>query len=115
MCWLLSGRISHYSRSCLSHGCTPYTLRSLDSLVKQEILAKVTKPIDWVNSLVCVASTSKSRLCLDPNDLNCAIAIKRTHFFTPTLEDILPKLNDAKCLMHPAVIGISSLPRRARC
>ena len=50
----------------------------------------------WVNSLVCIAkSTGKLRLCLDPNNLNCAI--KRPHYFTPTLEDILPKLNGAKC------------------
>ena len=70
--------------------------KELDSLVKQGILAKVTEPTDWVNSLVCVAkSTGALRLCLDPKDLNCAI--KRPHYFTPTLEDILPKLNGAKC------------------
>lgn len=35
------------------------------------------------------------RLCLDPKDLNQAI--KRPPYFTPTLEDVLPKLNGAKC------------------
>ena len=70
--------------------------KELDSLVEQEIFAKVTEPTDWVNSLVCVAkSTGALRLCLDPKDLNCAI--KRPHYFTPTLEDVLPKLNGAKC------------------
>jgi len=70
--------------------------KELDSLVDQGILAKVTEPTDWVNSLVCVPkSTGTLRLCLDPKDLNCAI--KRPHYFTPTLEDILPKLNGAKC------------------
>ena len=60
------------------------------------LLAKVTQPTDWVNSLVCVTkSTGALRLCLDPKDLNCAV--KRPHYFTPTLEDILPKLNGAKC------------------
>ena len=28
--------------------------KELDSLVTQGILAKVTEPTDWVNSLVCV-------------------------------------------------------------
>ena len=66
-----------------------------DSLVEQGILAKVAEPTDWVNSLVCVAKTIGAlRLCLDPKNLNCAI--KRPYYFTPTLEDILPKLNGAK-------------------
>ena len=68
----------------------------LDSLVTQRILAKVTEPTDWVNSLVCVTkSNSALRLCLDPKDLNQVI--KRPHYFTPTLEDILPKLSSARC------------------
>ena len=33
-------------------------------------------------------------LCLDPKDLNAAI--QREHHVTPTLEEILPKLADAK-------------------
>ena len=36
----------------------------------------------------------KIRLCLDPKDLNNAI--KRPHYYTPTFDDILPKLNGAK-------------------
>ena len=68
----------------------------LVSLVEQGILAKVTEPTDWVNSLVCVTkSTGALRLCLDPKDLNRAI--KRPHYLTPTLEDIPPKLNGAIC------------------
>ena len=63
--------------------------KELDSLVEQGILAKVTEPTDWVNSLVCIAKgTGALSLCLDPKDLNCAI--KRPLYFTPTLEDILP-------------------------
>ena len=54
----------------------------LVSLVEQGILAKVTEPTDWVNSLVCVTkSTGALRLCLDPKDLNRAI--KRPHYLTP--------------------------------
>ena len=72
--------------------------KELVSLVEQGILAKFTKPTDRVNFLVCVTkSTGALRLCLDPKDLNRAI--KRPHYFTPTLEDILPKLNGAKCFL----------------
>ena len=39
--------------------------------------------------------TGALRLCSDPQDLNCAI--KRPHYFTNTLQDVLPKLNGAKC------------------
>ena len=86
------------------HGCSPgeYHItidpagalkgplkKELDSLVQQEILVKVTKPTDWIDSLVCVSkSTWALRLCLDPRVLNQAI--KRPHYFTPTLVDILP-------------------------
>ena len=67
----------------------------LDKLVEQEIVAKVEQPTDWVNSFVCTTKPSGGvRLCLDPKDLNRAI--KRPHHFTPTFEDILPKLNNAK-------------------
>ena len=60
-------------------------------------MTKVAEPTDWVNSLVCVTKgTGALRLCLDPKHLNQAI--KRPHYFTPTLEDVLPKLNGAKCL-----------------
>ncbi|CAB3990866.1 Hypothetical predicted protein [Paramuricea clavata] len=54
------------------------------------------QPTDWVNSLVCVTKSNGSlRLCLDPNDLNRVI--KRPHHFTPTLNDVLSKLNGATC------------------
>jgi len=38
--------------------------------------------------------------------------------FSSTLEDVVPKLNGAKCfsiLMYIAVAGITSLPKRAHC
>ena len=53
--------------------------KELDSLVTQGILAKVTEPTDWVNSLVCVTESNGAlRFCLDPKGLNRAI--KRRHF-----------------------------------
>ena len=58
----------------------------LDTLIQQGILAKVDSPTDWVNSFVCVTKPNgKLRLCLDPKD-----------HYTPTLDDVLPKLNGAQ-------------------
>lgn len=69
--------------------------KELDRLVEAGIIAKVDRPTDWVNSFVCATKSNGSiRLCLDPKDLNAAI--KRPHHFTPTLDDVLPKLNGAK-------------------
>ena len=69
--------------------------KELDSLVTQGILAKVSKPTDWVNSLLCVTKSNGAlRLCLDPKDLSRGI--KRPHYLTPTLEDILPKLSSTR-------------------
>ena len=78
----------------------PVTLRSklkeeLDSLVDQDILSPVVYPADWVNSCVYVTKRNgKLRLCLDPHDVNKAI--KRPHYVTPTLEEVLSKLHGAK-------------------
>jgi len=67
----------------------------LGVLEKQHIIAKVQKPTDWVNSIVCVTKPNGSlRLCLDPKDLNAAI--KRPHHVMPTLDDVLPKLKGGK-------------------
>ena len=74
--------------------CEPLK-EELKSLVDAKILSKVDQPTDWVNSCVCVTKPNgKIRLCLDPKDLNKAI--KRPHYYTPTLDDVLPKLSGAK-------------------
>ena len=67
----------------------------LAEMEKEEIIARVTQPTDWVNSLVIREKPNgRLRLCLDPKDLN--EAIKRDHYPTPTLEEITPKLAGAK-------------------
>ena len=60
----------------------------------ESILAKVTEPTQWVNSLVVVETNNKLRVCLDPRDLNKAI--QRPHYPMRTLEDTLPELAGAK-------------------
>ena len=69
--------------------------QELDTLIQQGIIAKVDRPTYWVNSWVYVTKPNgQLRLCLDPKDLNKAI--KRPHQYTPTLDDVLPKLNGAQ-------------------
>ncbi|KAK3746668.1 hypothetical protein QZH41_010504, partial [Actinostola sp. cb2023] len=78
--------------------------KELESLVKQEIIAKVDKPTDWVNSLVCATKRNGTlRLCLDPKDLNKAI--KRPHHCTPTLDEVLSRLSGSK---HYSIVDARS-------
>ena len=73
----------------------PKIKKELDDLVKNGIIRPVTEPTDWVNSLVCADKPDGSiRLCLDPKDLNQYI--KRPLHYTPTIDDVLPDLSDAK-------------------
>ena len=67
----------------------------LNEMEKNGVIEKVTKPTDWVNSIV-IREKPNGRLwlCLDPKDLN--EAIMRDHYPTPTLEEITPKLAGAR-------------------
>lgn len=67
----------------------------LDRMESLNIIAKVSEPTDWVNSLVVVEKSSGNlRVCLDPQDLNKAI--KRPHYPLRTLDDVLPQLTNAR-------------------
>ena len=57
-------------------------------------MKKVLIPTDWVSNTVLVRKPGKLRICLDPRDLNRAL--KRPHYLMPTMDDILPKLAEAK-------------------
>ena len=68
----------------------------LQEMEQLDIITKVREgePTAWVNSLVYRRKPNgRLRICLDPKDLNAAI--QRDHHVTPTLEEILPKLNGA--------------------
>lgn len=66
----------------------------IEELEKKNIIIKETNPTDWISSMVVVAKPGKIRLCLDPKDLNQAV--KRPKYQMPTLEEMLPRLNNAK-------------------
>ena len=68
---------------------------TLDDLVRQEILAPVTRPTQWVNSMVVVDKPDgRVRICLDPKELN--EAIQREHYPLPTIEEVATRLHRAR-------------------
>ena len=77
----------------------PVTIRKevkekMADLEGKGIIKKETEPTEWISSMVVVAKPNKIRICLDPKDLNKAL--KRPKYQMPTLEELLPKLNNAK-------------------
>ena len=67
----------------------------LDAMVEKQIIAPVTKPTQWVSSMV-VAQKKDGRvcICLDPQSLNNAIM--RSHHPLPTIEEVTICLTQAK-------------------
>ena len=79
----------------------PHTMRAavqkkVQTMEKDGWIAKADTPTEWISNLKAVWKADKAqvRVCLDPWDLNRAI--KRSHFNMPTLDDVLPTLNNAK-------------------
>ena len=63
----------------------------LDDMEKNDVIAKVECPTDWVNNIVVVEKKGGDlQICLDPKDLN--LAIRREHFQIPTYEDVVSHL-----------------------
>ena len=67
----------------------------LNRLVNTQVIAKVSEPTDWVSNLVVTTKKSGDiRICIDPKQLNKAL--KRHHYQSPTLEELLPELTKAR-------------------
>lgn len=68
----------------------------LKRLVKDNVIVSVTEPTPWVSALLAVMRPSGQgvRICIDPSPLNRAL-MRSTHYI-PSLDDILPRLADAK-------------------
>ena len=66
----------------------------ISEMVKRGVLARVKKPTPWISCMVVVCKPGKLTICLDPTDLNKGI--KRNHHFSPTIDEIAPRLNKAK-------------------
>ncbi len=61
---------------------------------EEGVIEKVDQPTDWVISMVTVIKPHKTRICLDPRNLN--EAIKREHFHLPTIEEVNARMPNAK-------------------
>ena len=66
----------------------------LDDTKKLKVIKKVTEPTNWISSMVLVKKPNKLRICIDPKDLNAVI--RKPRFQMPTIEEILPRLQDTK-------------------
>jgi hypothetical protein len=69
----------------------------LDNMVKEDIIAKVDQPTDWVSSMLVVRKPTMGpdgkadiRICLDPKDPNGAI--KHEHFLMATIKEVATRL-----------------------
>ena len=70
----------------------------LDCLQRLGIIEQVTEPTPWVSSLATVQkSNGQTRVCIGPEDLNRVL--RRSHYPTPTIDEILPDLSRAKAFL----------------
>ena len=71
-------------------------IAKLKELEQAGVVSRVDEPTPWTSSLVAVRkSNGKIRICIDPRDLNKAII--RNKYPIPTIEEVLPRLEKAKC------------------
>lgn len=69
--------------------------QELDRMCKDDIIEPVTEPSEWASALLVVNKPDGSlRICIDPKFLNSAL--RRSVYMMPTIDDILPQLNNAK-------------------
>lgn len=66
----------------------------IEELASRGIIEPVNKHMEWISNLVLVKRGKKLRLCLDPAELNTTI--KRARHQIPTIEEMLPDLQNAK-------------------
>ena len=57
-------------------------------------MEKVNIPTEWISCMVVVSTPSKTRICLDSQDLNKAVIRPKNQM--STLDELLPKLSEAK-------------------
>ncbi|KAJ8708897.1 hypothetical protein PYW07_013501 [Mythimna separata] len=71
----------------------------LDRMEEMKVIVKVTKPTEWVNSVVVtVKSSGQLRICLDPRNLNKNIM--REHYPLKSIDEIRSQLEGAVCFSH---------------
>ena len=67
----------------------------LHRLTQRKVISPIQEPTDWVSSMIAAKKPDGNiRLCIDPHYLN--LALKRSHYPLPVIEEILPELSKAK-------------------
>ena len=67
----------------------------LDRLTQRKVISPIPEATDWVSSMIAAKKPDGNiRLCIDPHYLN--LALKRSHYPLPIIEEILPELSKAK-------------------
>ena len=97
----LEGHCPALGRRCnncrkLNYGLEGRVKVALDEMCYQGVIVPADHPTDWVNVMVAVErkNTDKLRICIDPRPLNKAI--KREHYYLPTIERITTRVSGAK-------------------
>ncbi|XP_045030777.1 uncharacterized protein K02A2.6-like [Daphnia magna] len=84
-----------YAASRLPFRLEDRVFKKLDEMVKENILAPVQEPTEWVSRMMVVGKPDGDvRIGLDPFELNKAI--QRQHFAVPTIEQLFSKLGKAR-------------------
>ena len=77
------------------HAMKPKVKAELEKLTEREIIAPVEELTSWCSRMVVTTKKSgKLRICIDPRPLNKAL--QREHYPLPVMEDMLPKLSNAR-------------------
>ena len=83
--------------------------RELERMEANDIIEKVTEPMDWCARMVSVPKESgEVRICVDLKCLNRAV--RREHYPLYTLEDIAPRLAGSTVFSLDAASGFWQIP-----
>ena len=73
--------------------------QELNNLLKRNVISLVNEPTEWVSQMAVVKrSNGDLRICINPQPLNAAL--QREHYKSPTVDDVLPKLNGVKFVLN---------------
>ena len=67
--------------------------KELDRMEELKVHCKVTEPTEWVSSMHVEHKPGKTRICLDPKELN--ESIKREHYPMRTIEEVTAQMPNA--------------------
>lgn len=78
----------------IAHALKDKVKQELDKMVKLKVIEPISEPTSAVSPMVVVNKGEKTRICMDPTELNKNI--KRRHYPLKTVEEIAAKVRNAK-------------------